>query len=47
VGCGRERKRKGKIEKMVRPTFGGENGGPLGMEVERGNLKNYGKCRSI
>jgi hypothetical protein len=33
--CGREEKKR-EIEKMVEPTFGGENGGPLGMEVGRG-----------
>jgi hypothetical protein len=33
-------------EKMG-PTFGGENEGPLAMEVGRGNLEEYGKYMSI
>jgi hypothetical protein len=36
----RERKRQGKI---VGPTFGGRNGGPLGMKGGRRNLKEYAK----
>jgi hypothetical protein len=42
----RETARVTEREKMG-PTFGGENEGPLAMEVGRGNLEEYGKYMSI
>jgi hypothetical protein len=41
------RDRESDSEGKMGPTFGGENGGPLGMEVGRGNLEEYGKYRSV
>jgi hypothetical protein len=40
-GWGEEKK------KIVGPMFEGGNGGPLGMEGERENLKEYAKWRSV
>jgi hypothetical protein len=38
-----ERKRQRKKEKLWGPQFGGEDGGPPGMEVEMRNLEGYAK----
>jgi hypothetical protein len=38
---------RGKKERWWDPRFGGEDGGPPGMEVEMENLEGYAKWRPI